>query len=58
MEDRCVFCGADVSDMSKQVCDSCVNRTEKLLNQSKVKISKIESYYRKYWKRLLHRHNR
>lgn len=58
MEDRCICCGADVSDLSTQVCDNCVNRTAKLLNQSKVKMSKVERYYRECWKRLLHRHDK
>lgn len=57
MEDKCICCGADVSDMSKQVCDNCTNRTEKLLKQNKAKMSKVERYYRKCWKRLLSRHN-
>jgi hypothetical protein len=51
-------CGADVLDLITQVCDNCVNRAVKLLNQSKVKISKGKRYYRECWKRLLHRHIR
>lgn len=58
MEDKCICCGADVSDMSTQVCDNCVNRTIKLLNQNKNKMSKIERYCRECWKRLLHKHDR
>lgn len=58
MEDRCVICGADVSDLSTQVCINCVNKTEELLNQNKVKKSKVERYYRECWKRLLRRHGR
>lgn len=58
MEDKCIVCGADVSDLSTQVCGNCISRTKKLLNQSKVKTSKIEKYYCECWKRLLHRYNR
>ena len=58
MEDKCICCGADLSDLSTQVCDNCIDRTVKLLNQSEVKMSKVERYYRECWKRLLHRHDR
>jgi hypothetical protein len=58
MEDKCVCCGADVSDLSAQVCHNCVNRTVKLLNQNKMNKSRIEKYYRECWKRLLNRHDR
>ena len=58
MEDKCICCGADVSDLSAQVCDTCINKTEKLLNQNKIKMSKIKRYYRECWKQLLHKHDR
>lgn len=57
MEDKCISCGADVSDLSMQVCNNCINRTVNLLNQNKMKRPKIERYYREYWQRLLHRRN-
>ena len=55
MEDKCICCGKDVSDLSMQVCNNCVYRTVKLLNQNKKRRQKIEKYYREYWKQLLHR---
>ena len=28
MEDRCIMCGADVSDMGTQVCKNCVSKLQ------------------------------
>ena len=40
MEDKCVICRADVSDMSTQVCVNCTRKTiGTLLDKDKIKLT-------------------
>lgn len=36
MRDTCIFCGADVSDLSDHVCKSCSNKTQTSLLTNKL----------------------
>ena len=48
MEDKCVICGADVSDMSTQVCVNCTSKTiETLLNKDKIKLTNWQKNFLK-----------
>ena len=48
MEDKCVICGTDVSDMSTQVCANCSSKTiETLLNKDKIKLTNREKIFLK-----------
>lgn len=48
MEVRCVFCGADVSDMSIQVCRSCLNERMKAMNAKRTRLIRKEREHRRY----------
>ena len=48
MEDKCVICGADVSDMSTQVCVNFTSKTiETLLNKDKIKLTNWQKNFLK-----------
>ena len=56
MEDKCICCGANVSDLSIQICSNCANKTTEFL--SRKKYSKTERICRQCWKQLLQKHNK
>lgn len=48
MEDKCIICGADVSDMSVQVCVNCVRKTiETLLDENKIELTNWQKNFLK-----------
>lgn len=48
MEDRCYFCGADVSDMSVHVCQNCLNERMQTMNEKRAKHLRKERDRRRY----------
>lgn len=56
MEDKCICCGADVTDMSTQVCANCINKTMQLL--SRKKLSRVERIYRQCRKELFQKQDK
>jgi len=48
MEDRCVICGEDVSDLNTLVCKKCIRESDKMANPRRARYLKMERRRRKY----------
>lgn len=58
MEDRCIFCGADVSDLGIQVCPICLNERMENMTDKRIQYLKKQKERRKYQEWLNRRPNK